>query len=565
MGRLLAPKIRQVEIMGVSQMERLGFGSNRFPKMVVSFLMAFFLLYMLSMAYRSSTFDLIGEFAKAHVTGEMAGNVSRASESEDKHSSHPERVVVDKLLGGLLAPGFDEESCISRYQSSLYRRVSPHKPSSYLASKLRKYEELHKRCGPHTESYNRTLKELSSSHINGTTDCNYVVWTPANGLGNRIISMASSFLYAVLTNRVLLVDHGTDMANIFCEPFPNTSWLLPMDFPLSNQFYGLQSGNVHGYGQLLKNNNMNISTVSQPPPFLYLYLSFNYDDYEKLFYKDQNQGFLQNVPWLILKSDQYFAPYLFLIPSFQQELDKLFPDKETVFHHLVRYLFHPSNQAWGLITRFYQSYLASAEQRIGLQVRVFNRKASPIKVVLEQILGCVHKEKLLPQVDEEKHIAPPSKNKTSRAITIASLYPEYYESIKNVYWMRPTVNGDVIGVYQPSHEEAQQFGNNIHNIKAWAEINILSLSDVLVTSSWSTFGYVAQGLGGLKPWILYVPTGGQTNDQPCPRAISMEPCFHFPPNYYQNAGTRRRLDTVSPVPHIRQCEDASTGIKLVND
>lgn len=84
---MLAPKIRQVEIMGVSQMERLGFGSNRFPKMVVSFLIAFFLLYMLSMAYRSSTFDLIGEFAKAHVTGEMAGNVSRAS-GTDKSIAH---------------------------------------------------------------------------------------------------------------------------------------------------------------------------------------------------------------------------------------------------------------------------------------------------------------------------------------------------------------------------------------------------------------------------------------------------------------------------------------------
>ncbi|KAJ6702404.1 FUCOSYLTRANSFERASE 2-RELATED [Salix koriyanagi] len=286
---------------------------------------------------------------------------------------------------------------------------------------------------------------------------------------------------------------------------------------------------------------MNISAVSQPPPFLYLYLSYNYDDYDKLFYKDQNQGFLQNVPWLILKSDQYFAPYLFLIPSFQEELGRLFPDTETVFHHLVRYLFHPSNQAWGLITRFYHSYLATADQRIGLQ------------------------EKLLPKVDEEKQIATSSKNRTSRAITIASLYPEYYESIKNMYWMKPTVNGDVIGVYQPSHEEFQQFGNNIHNIKAWAEINILSLSDVLVTSSWSTFGYVAQGLGGLKPWILYVPTGDRTTDQPCPRAMSMEPCFHFPPNYYKNTGSRRRLATASLAPHIRQCEDATSGIKLVND
>ncbi|KAJ6428195.1 hypothetical protein OIU84_023584 [Salix udensis] len=134
-----------------------------------------------------------------------------------------------------------------------------------------------------------------------------------------------------------------------------------------------------------------------------------------------------------------------------------------------------------------------------------------------------------------------------------------------MYWMKPTVNGDVIGVYQPSHEEFQQFGNNIHNIKAWAEINILSLSDVLVTSSWSTFGYVAQGLGGLKPWILYVPTGDRTTDQPCPRAMSMEPCFHFPPNYYKNTGSRRRLATASLAPHIRQCEDATSGIKLVND
>lgn len=55
--------------------------------MVVSFLIAFFLLYMLSLAYRSSTFDLIGEFARAHVTGEMAGNVSRAS-GTDKSIAH---------------------------------------------------------------------------------------------------------------------------------------------------------------------------------------------------------------------------------------------------------------------------------------------------------------------------------------------------------------------------------------------------------------------------------------------------------------------------------------------
>ncbi|KAJ6392947.1 hypothetical protein OIU77_022428 [Salix suchowensis] len=113
--------------MAISQMEGLGLGSARFTKMAVSFLIAFFLLYMLSLVYRSSTFDLIGGFSRAIGTGEMAGNDTGASVSEDKRSSQPARVAVDKLLGGLLAAGFDEESCVSRYRSSLYRRISPHK------------------------------------------------------------------------------------------------------------------------------------------------------------------------------------------------------------------------------------------------------------------------------------------------------------------------------------------------------------------------------------------------------------------------------------------------------
>jgi xyloglucan fucosyltransferase len=56
----------------------------------------------------------------------------------------------DKLLEGLLVSGFDEASCISRSQSHFYHKPSPHKPSPYLISKLRKYEELHRKCGPNT-------------------------------------------------------------------------------------------------------------------------------------------------------------------------------------------------------------------------------------------------------------------------------------------------------------------------------------------------------------------------------------------------------------------------------
>lgn len=63
----------------------------------------------------------------------------------------------------------------------------------------------------------------------------------------------------------------------------------------------------------------------------------------------------------------------------------------------------------------------------------------------------------------------------------------------------------MVSVHQPSHEEFQRFGVRSHDSKAWAEIYLLSLTDVLITTSQSTFGYVAQGLGGLRPWVMYKP------------------------------------------------------------
>ncbi|KAK7850129.1 galactoside 2-alpha-l-fucosyltransferase [Quercus suber] len=89
--------------------------------------------------------------------------------SEDVSSQFTE-MPKDKLLGGLLASGFDKGSCLS------------------------------------------------------------------SGLGNRILTLTSTFLYALLTNRALLVDQGMDMADLFYEPFPEKSWFLPVDFPLKETF-----------------------------------------------------------------------------------------------------------------------------------------------------------------------------------------------------------------------------------------------------------------------------------------------------------------------------------------
>lgn len=466
----------------------------------------------------------------------------------------------DNLLGGLLAAGSDEKSCLSRNQSVSYRKISPYKPSSYLVSRLRKYEDLHKHCGPGTNSFRETIKLLESGHGIGPTDCKYVVWISYSGLGNRILTLASAFLYALLTNRVLLVDRGQDMTDLFCEPFPEKSWFLPLDFPLLPKFNSFNQESPHCFGKMLKYNVISSST-ERNLPFVYTHLSHDYGDHDKLFFCDEEQTVLGKVPWLIMRTNNYFVPSLFLMPSFETELSKLFPEKETAFHHLGRYLFHPSNQVWGLITRFYNAYLDRSDERIGIQVRTFDTGTPPFPYVIDQIRSCALKERLLPEVNRQETSATPVKSQKSIAVLVTSLSAGYYEALRKMYWEQSATSGEVVSVYQPSHEEVQQSEKG-HNRKAWAEMYLLSMTDVLVTSGWSTFGYVGQGLGGLTPWILYKPQNRTAPDPPCVRAMSMEPCFHAPPFY--DCKAKRGVDTGALVPHVKHCEDISWGLKLVD-
>ncbi|EOA35363.1 hypothetical protein CARUB_v10020557mg [Capsella rubella] len=245
---------------------------------------------------------------------------------------------------------FDKESCLSRYEGGLYRKESPFKQSSYLDYRLQKYEDLHRRCGPFTRSYNLTLDKLKSGDRSdgGVSGCIYVIWLNSNGeLGNTMLSLASAFLYALLTNRVLLVEPGVDMADLFCEPFPNTSWFLPLEFPLKSWF-----------------NEQSLLRETGNPMLAYRHVVRDSSDLQKLFFCEESQVLLEETPWLIMKADSFFLPSLFSISSFKKELEKLFPEKERAFYFLGQYLFHPTNVVWGLITRYYRTYLAKADKRI---------------------------------------------------------------------------------------------------------------------------------------------------------------------------------------------------------
>jgi len=464
------------------------------------------------------------------------------------------KITDDKLLGGLLVSSFGEASCISRFESYLYRKTSSYKPSKYLISKLRNYEHLHQSCGPNTKSYNETMKEGAQFEKHDVDSrCKYVIWIAENGLGNRMLSMVSTFLYAILTDRLVIVRFDDDMSNLFCEPFPNSSWLLPKNSPFSNDLKQFKT-----FESMLTNNNENNSQELLPSIIFLTLMNYNLGDTR--FHCDQNQDLLQKIPILILQADQYFAPTFFMISSFRQDLNKMFPDKDTIFHHLGRYLFHPSNEVWEGIRKYYETHLGKENEKIGVQIRVFNAEQTP-EIIINETISCIHQNKLLTKFNMQSSMKPPLEKNTSKVVLVVSLYSKYGESLKSIYESNTSLSTGIIKVYQPSHEEHQKLGDNMHNIKAWTEIYLLGLCDALVTSTWSTFGYVANGLAGLKPLILQNVHGKIVPNPPC-QQNNLEPCLHIPPKY--DCRTNTPFNDTFTFYNTKHCEDYPGGIKIIN-
>lgn len=505
------------------------------------------------------------ESAAAKLTMMAGAGSLEASDARTTTGGGATKVGADELLGGLLVRGgFDRGSCLSRFESAQYYKHSPYAPSPYLLRKLRAYEARHKRCGPGTPLYAKSVEELRSGG-GGGTECNYLVWLPYNGLGNRMLSLVSTFLYALLSDRVMLVHFPADFTDLFCEPFPDATWVLPPDFPVAN-LSDLGMNPEQSYRNLLASKKIaNDPTVqsSVPPPWVFLNLCHE-QDIDKLFYCSDDQLALAKVSWLLLFSDMYFVPSLYSMGEFHGELHRLFPAMESVCHLLSRYLFHPTNSVWGLVARYYNSYLARADQRIGIQIRIFEYFAwISADDMYSQILACSRQEHILPETEDDNltttEAAAAAGNTTSTAILIASLYPDYYEMLRSRYYEHAARGGVRVSVFQPTHEKVQVTGQHGHNQKALAEIFLLSFSEVLVTSGTSTFGYMSGSLAGIRPTMLYSARQHTVPDPPCVRMVTMEPCSHRPASMECQAKAVAKEDLAQ---HVMACEDEGVGIKL---
>ncbi|XP_024539944.1 probable fucosyltransferase 8 [Selaginella moellendorffii] len=459
----------------------------------------------------------------------------------------------------------DARQCRSRVEFQSYRRKSTdpsaesYSPSPALIHRLRRYEQIHARCS-----------RLIQDDPNGDHgDCQFVVWIApfgSQGLGNKMLAIASTFLYALLTNRVLLIARDSSAENmdrLFCEPFPKSSWLLPR--PLEIRLSTVNDSSRIGHAPDLKITPQHCHDFASSikfPDVAYSYLSVDYTpDDRKFFCKEQQKLLQSQVTWLFLRSNVYFAPGLFLVESFRSDLAKLFPQQQAIFHHLSRYLFHPIDPVWDRTARFYDSYLARADRVVGIQMRVPPHLQGVRQNLAAEVFQCAVETKILPNISKNnveriKLRSSISSQQQQIAAVVTSLDEHHFDVLREIYLNSSTADGSIVRVEQPSHEGQQHTGFLDHDEKALAEIYLLGLSDVLITSPGSTFGYIGQGLAGLRPWLMWAGPGSGRDI--CSKARTMDPCFFSFGESNCDCGEAVKLD------NVERCQDwpIAPGVQL---
>lgn len=93
---------------------------------------------------------------------------------------------------------------------------------------LREYSAMHRVC---TRAAGNLTEYFRSR--NESTGCKFVVASVHNGLGNKVLHLTSTFLYAVMTQRVMVIPSHTSVPDVMCEPFEGSSWRI--DYALENE------------------------------------------------------------------------------------------------------------------------------------------------------------------------------------------------------------------------------------------------------------------------------------------------------------------------------------------
>lgn len=388
------------------------------------------------------------------------------------------------------------------YKQTSGDRYPSAQTSPALLAAIREYETYHA-ASAQAESFTKGLHK----RVDGLQDIasRYLVFAVrscADGLGNRVLPLVSSYLLAMLTQRILLVDFDDyPVDDILCNPLGNSSWTFPRDakwpkIRSANRRGGLLSVSELDGDQAYKLATLAISDRSDASGI------------GQLVCGGDLQRTWRNVQIVRVTSNCYFAPVLFANPFYRQRLQALFP-RGDVAHQLLRYLLLPTDQVHH---RLQKSLAPMTKGHFnGLQFRTF---ASRLDMrLVDRALACI--EEATAGAAEDARMT----------LFLASLHADVLARHISDRTMWNVTFNYADGVQIPGKGQA---ANALHDVL------LLANSRHLFVSPRSTLGYVATALRGGN--VLFIPSAAQGIARAeCQHESSSEPCFHKPLSILEEA------------------------------
>ncbi|XP_031484190.1 galactoside 2-alpha-L-fucosyltransferase-like [Nymphaea colorata] len=398
-----------------------------------------------------------------------------------------------------------KESCKFREDNiyTLYPHSMPQSP--VLNRVLEKYVAMHRRC--------RDIDFASLDDVYTSSRrpiCRYLIWRPSGyGFGNRLLALISSFLYAVMSARVLLIDYP-EWDHLFCEPFLGSSIQLPARTKL-NQVLGewyIQFRDAR-CGLNSSNKICNTTVVN-----LRLDHVTGLREYESVACP-MGYSRVRNIEFLTMREcNQYLVPGFYLNPVLSPLLEVLFPQRNA-FHLLSRFLLVPSDAMWASIR---PSLDIQASRRVGVQIREFVGRYTT--AYDGNVIECIKKKGgFLPKKFRKRRVH----SGEYCGVYVATLLRRHLEAVNSSLKALVVETGKE---FRFNHQrlDGREVHDRKHEAEALVDMWVLSMSNVLVTSQDSSFGYIATGVGGVVPNFLDMEEG-----KGCFMGLGVEPCFHAAP------------------------------------
>eukprot|EP00823_Brevimastigomonas_motovehiculus_P001245 TRINITY_DN11756_c0_g1_i1.p1 TRINITY_DN11756_c0_g1~~TRINITY_DN11756_c0_g1_i1.p1 ORF type:complete len:617 (-),score=156.79 TRINITY_DN11756_c0_g1_i1:67-1917(-) len=409
-----------------------------------------------------------------------------------------------------------------------------------LDEAITRYAKLHH---AQLDAYTHSPPDSINNHKDGRF---MIVW-PFGGLGNRMLAIMSGFLLALLTDRALLV---------------NSKRMFPTS-PINRDLFDMSRFNweLTSYPDIAKRFEEDYCKSAPDDVFYIPEDQFAFSSYRDLLACDDL--FTKFDPYTVVSQSatQYTLPLLLHNPYFQEKLQRWgIDDSHDTFGRLARYLYRPVPSILSAVDQFYNEHMkqrtpssssssflrnddgVQQQQRapmIGVQFRTDNYFLSVNSAAMFECIDRLIDRMTSAWSQAQMQI---SSSSNTQQLSSASSIPEKhsngnapssssspYRSSARIFLatdteqMRTTAlqhwGKDRVVFYPFSIEEQ-------HNATyALMDMVTLSKCDALLTTSGSTFGWIARGFYGETRhdpnsiWMI------RTRD--CLLCETNQPCLHF--------------------------------------